>query len=50
MSRWGMLTEVWLAPGKFIGQMVAIVVGCILVTILTMRSPKKRSEVESLDD
>ncbi|MFZ1624224.1 MAG: hypothetical protein WAU48_05490 [Gammaproteobacteria bacterium] len=50
MSRWGMLTEVWLEPGKFIGQMVAIVVGCILVTILTMRSPKKRSEVESLDD
>ena len=49
MSRWGMLKEVWLEPQKFVLQMVAIVVGCILVTILTMRSPKKPSEIEALD-
>lgn len=46
MSRWHLFTEVWLHPERYILECSLILVGCIAVTILTMRSPKKRSEVE----
>jgi hypothetical protein len=46
MSRWGMLTEVWIHPQDYIFECAMILAGCVIVTILTMMSPKKRSEVE----
>jgi len=49
MGRWGLLREVWVEPGKFILECTLIVVGCIVVTILTARSPKKPSELEASD-
>lgn len=47
MSRWNMLTEVWLHPEKFVVECLMIVAGCVIVTALTMLSPKKPSEVEA---
>ena len=47
MSRWGLLKEVWIHPQEYILECSMILVGCIIVTILTMRSPKKPSELEA---
>lgn len=47
LSRWNMLTEVWLHPRDYILECTMIVVGCVIVTILTMRTPKKPSELEA---
>jgi hypothetical protein len=46
MSRWNMLTEVWLRPWDFVLECSLLLAGCIIVTILVMRSPKKLSELE----
>ncbi len=42
-----MFTEVWLHPQDYILECTMIVVGCVIVTILTMRTPKKPSELEA---
>ena len=47
MSRWGLLKEVWIHPQEYILECSMILAGCIIVTILTMRSPKKPSELEA---
>ena len=48
LSRWDMLTEVWLRPWDFWKECTLILLGCIVAIVLTMRSPKKLSEIEEV--
>lgn len=49
LSRWGLLREVWIQPQKYVLECSLILAGCILAVILTMRSPKKPSELGLAD-
>lgn len=47
LSRWGMLTELWIEPEKYALQMGLILVACIIAIVMIWRSPKKMSEIEA---
>jgi hypothetical protein len=47
LSRWNMLTELWLEPWKYTVQMSLILVGCVIAIYLIWKSPKKLSELEA---
>jgi hypothetical protein len=48
LSRWNMLTEFWLRPWDFWKECTLLLVGCVMVTVLVMKSPKKLSETEAV--
>jgi hypothetical protein len=47
LSRWEFFTEVWLEPKEYTLQVIMILTACIIVTVMTIKSPKKPSELET---
>jgi hypothetical protein len=43
-SKWGLFTEVWLEPGKYLFEVGLILLAFTVMTILIYRAPKKPSE------
>jgi hypothetical protein len=45
LAGWKMITEFYVHPEKYIVECLIVVGACIVATVLTMKSPKKRSEL-----
>ena len=46
MSGWGLMTEVWLEPSKYLVEVLAITAAFTVLSVLIYRAPKKPSELQ----
>jgi hypothetical protein len=44
-SRWGILTEIWLEPSKYVFELLLILAAFAVMSVMIYRAPKKPSEV-----
>jgi hypothetical protein len=47
LAGWNVITEFYAHPEEYVVECLLVVGGCIVATILTMKSPKKPSEIEA---
>ncbi len=45
-SGWGLFTEVWLEPSKYVTEVLVITAAFVLLSVLIYRAPKKPSELQ----